>query len=727
MPIEQDAVQQVSPNIVLSTIWRRKWLLLLVTISVSAPGAAYVASMTPYYDAQASLLVDIKRPDYSEQQSAGSGSSATDALSVNTQVDILRAASMGGAVVDRLDLVHVPEFRRLLDKPPSILIRYVHRLSTMLGINPDQPRPMSESEQRQLVVGMLLSKVSITNSGKSYLIDIRTRTGNPDLSASISNAYADAYLDFNRKLKTEAVLRANGLLDEQIAPLQDRVRKAENAVEKFRQENGLITNFASESHPGTAYGGTIADQQLAEVSTQLVAASGEVAQKDASLHAVQSLLRTGGIDALPQVVNSPLIQSLRQQEAELSSREASLGETALGNNPALQAAQAGAARVRQRIAGEVSKITSSLTNDLNAARVRQATLQQRVVQLQSEVAHQSQSGVSLIQLQSEAQATRKVYQDYLARFEQTSTQKALQQPEAELISPAETPVSKAGPARGQLLGLAVVGGLALASALALILERLRGGIRSPDQLESETGLYPLAFVPTARGSLRKVIGGSRASIYTESVSLVNNLLQFGEPRYRARVVLVTSASPQEGKTFLAASLAAGVGRDGGRALLMDCDLRRPSVLKSLRLAEPAKHSNSAHPGSKTQLIENVFPGLDILTFPPKSNGSCNTLDNAQIRLMISDARDRYDLIVLDAPPVLAFSDASVLASVTDGVIVAVRWGYTSSRTVANALKTLRAYNVRVIGAVVTQVRTRGLTDADGSHAQVYRNYATYAG
>lgn len=725
---EVEAIQQVSPSLAFDVVWCRKWLLVLITLIVSIPATAIIFSLSPYYDAQASLLIDIRRASYADQQSAMLSSGATaDAILIGTQVDVLRSSLMAETVAERLDLANVPEFQHVLDAPATPLSNLIVRLSTLVGIRQSPQEVLTDRQRQQAVASILLSKVSISTSGKSYLIDIRARTANPDLSASIANTYADSYLDFNRRLKTDSIRRANGLLDEQIAPLQERVSKAENAVERFRQDNGLITNHASEAHAGPTYGATLADQQLAEVNSQLVSVSGEVAQKEADLRAVQSALKLGGVEALPQVVTSPLIQSLRQQEAELSSREASLGETALGNNPVLQSAQAASARVRQRIASEISKIASSLTDDLNSARVRQATLQQRIGQLQNQVAGQSKANVSLVQLQSEAQAARTVYQDYLSRFEQTSAQGALQEPEAELVSPAETPLKKAGPARGQLVLLTMCGTIFVASGLVLLFERGRTGIRNPEKLEAETGLFSLGFVPRVPGGLRRAVGSGQRSIYTEAVSLVNNLLQFGEDRYRARVVLVTSACPQEGKTFLATSLAAGVGQDGGRALLIDCDLRRPSVANALGLPDHEADVTRAGDGGRAVLHQNVLTGLDVVTFRRTTGEPLHLLDSSQIRSLIDDARDRYDLILLDAPPVLAFADALVLSLCADGAIMVVRWGQTSSRVVLSALKALRAYNVRVLGGVVTQVKTRGLTSRDGSHAQIYQNYSNYFG
>ncbi len=721
----QEPLEQTSPTAVITNVLRRKWLVAFVTLLIGVPAALYVLMLPAYYDASALMVIDTKHVSFGDSHPADTQSGGVaDVIAISTQVDIMKSPSMAEKVVDRLDLTHVPEFEHALHQRRSVSSIMQTTFARLNGSAAPIQQDLTPAKRRQLTASLLSGKVTISNGGKSYLIEIRARTNDADLSAAIVNTYADVYLDFNRQMKIDAIKRANGLLDEQISPLRDRVEKAEGAVEQFRQQKGLVSSHVSNTRLDFEAGATVADQQLNEVDTQLTLASSEVAQKQANLRALQAALGSGGVDAIPQVVTSPLIQGLRQQEAELSSREAALEETTLGDNPELMAARAGSKRVRERIATEVSKIAASLSNELATAEARQKTLQQRLVELQRQVATQSQANVSLVQLESEAQAARAVYQDYLSRYEQTSTQVALQEPEAELVSAAQTPVSKSGPALAQLSVLIALGAATLACGVALLVERGQRGVRTAGQLQAQTGLYTLGFVPTAKGSLRHVIGSHRRTVYAEAVSLVNNLLQFGEARYRARVVLVTSANSQEGKTFLATSLAAGIGQDGGRALLIDCDVRRPSVAKALKLDTSSMAAGASAAGEPSQLWQNVLPGLDIMTL--RASGDHNhTVDNAHVRALIDDARGKYDLVVLDAPPVLAFADAPLLSLCVDGTILAVRWSRTSSRSVSDAVKTLDAYSARVLGAVITQVDTNSLTDADGSHAQVYRNYASY--
>lgn len=719
-----EAPQHVPPSQALKVLRRRKWLILAVVLGLCAPAGFYIAGLQKYFDSEASVLVDTRKSSFSDLQ-ATTSSVAADSVTLRTQSDIIRSPAIAGLVVDRLDLVR--EFAPILDAKPSLIQQARGYLQSLLSTQ-EPSVPMTPAERRQVTIGLLLGRLTVLNDGRSYVITLRIRTGDPELSARIANAYADIYINSSLQRKTAAITRGSALLDTQIAPLREQVRDAENAVEGFRKKNGLVLN-RTDSQVGQ--GGTVVNQQLTQVNAQLTVATGDLAQKEASLRAVQAALRSGsGLYALPEVVSSSLIQRLREQESTFSTREASLAQTALPGNPSVRSAQAALADVRRRIDTEISKIVSSLTNEVNAAKARQEALQRTLVQLQAQVTDQSQANVTLRQLESEADARRTVYRDYLARYEQASNQTALQEPEASLVSAAQVPLGPTGPPRLQYAALAVIVALVAGALLALVVERLLGGgIRSAEQLEEETGLFPLGFVPSVPAARRGLMTG-RDSIYTEAVNLVRSMLQHGDAFVRARVVLVTSASPQEGKTFFSTSLAASVGRSGRKALLIDCDLRRPAVAALLQLHDPAppQMANGAQgnaAASRTELRLNVLPGLDVLTFRPDSTGRLGLVSADEMRALLEERRKHYDMIVLDSPPVLAFADAPALAPAADGVVVVVRWGQTSVASVLSTLRMLRLYGVHVLGGVLTQVPTRDLARSEGANAAIYRNYDQY--
>ena len=720
LPVEMEEPQHIPPSRVLGVLWRQKFSILAVVLGLSIPACAIVFLLPPYYDSTAVLMVDTGKSSFHDLQ-ATITTPETDAVAIMTQVGILKSPSIAATVVDRLDLTRSPEFTKVLDAPPSALTRVMGDGLAILGMKPRPPTKLTAAQRRLVTAGLLDDKVTVLNDGKSYLISVRARSGDAELSTSIANAFVDAYLDFKQSLKVAAIKRANGLLDVQIAPIAARVQKADEAVENFRARNGLIVSrAAAENAPDEAGGSTVADQQLAQINGQLVSAQAELAMRQASLRQIEAALRGGRLDSIPEVVASPLIASLRAQQADQSSRADALGQTEMSANPALQAARASSATLQRRIDAEIGKIASSVRSQSQAASAQVSALQGELARLQSQVGGQGQANVTLRQLESEAKAVRGIYQDYLGRFEQTSTQSSLQEPEADLVSAAQIAVGKSGPPRGLFMALVVVVSGFIACLGALLRDRIRQGMRSLEQMEAQTGLLGLGFVPATSRSLRNLAKTQEPSVYSESISRVSTLLLNGSDRHRAQVVLVTSAAPNEGKTFFAISLAATIGREGGRALLIDCDMRRPTVAARLEI-----QSTSTQTLAGAMLSTGVLTGLDVVTFRPVAKGERQAVSAVQIQSLLDEARRLYDLIVLDTPPVLAFADTPILSLKADGAIMVVRWRATPAAVVQSAVRALNTFGVRVLGGVMTQVRLDELAEEDGGLGFMYRKHSAY--
>ena len=712
--------RHVSPLRVFSILRRRKLLVAAVVMAIGIPATLVIASLPPYYDAEATVMIHTGKSEFSDLQASAAGISG-DSIMIRTQTEIIRSPAMAKRVVDRLDLIHAPEFERLLHARVSLLRRGSAWLNGLLDKAGPDSAARTSTDQRQAAAAILQTRVLVTNDGHSYLISIRARTGDPVLSAAIASAYTQLYFEFNRDLKTAAINRGRTLLDAQIAPLKAKLQASENAVEAYRDRNNLVVNRVGEQG---GRGSTVADQQLSQASAELIVASASLAQKEASLRAVQGATRGSGVGSVPEVVASPLIQRLREQETELSGRQASLGETVLGNNPAMQSVQADLVDTRRHISAEVAKIVSSLSNEVAAARIRVATLQDSVAQLQTQVSGQSQATVFLRALESEADAARTVYKDYLGRYEQTSSQAALQEPEADLVSEAEVPATRFGPARLQLVAIAGIVSLLLGSLCALSIERMHGGLRTSEDLEAQTGLFPLGFVPS--GSRRERLDAGWFSAHSASIDMVRSLLDHGTSSVSARVVAITSAVPREGRTSLALSLAMSAGRKGGRSLLVDCDVTRPALVSMLGLSGQPTGRTDNGTGTRLQWHRDARPSMDLVSIA-EAGTHWSAVLVAELGSLIEAARNDYGLIVLDLPPVLARADAASLASLADGTIVAVRWASTPAHTINAAARLLQAYNLRILGGVMTQVRVKELAGGEGAQSVLYRSHAGYFG
>jgi|GEM_PF-2346419 len=691
---------------------RRKGLVAATAACIALPAILAISTLRPYYIATSTLIIGEHQASFHDLQ-ATVDNPTVDAVAINTQVDILKSDTIALDVTQRLDLVHNPEFEAALDHVP-LRARITSWVHAKLG-HPDVKTPLTPS-QRILAVSQILSqKMKIVNDGRSYIIAVSAKTDDPTLSAALANAFVSDYFDFKRRLKVNAIRQANTLLDDQVAPLRSRLQKAEQAVETFQEQNNMVSLPGDQ---GSSTPSTVANQQLAQMNGQLITAESDLAQKQAQYDQLASARSSGHTDALPESVDSPLVQQLQGQLAVANARVASLSTTAMEGNPDLIAARAEVARLQSHIASEVGKLGGSIENQMASARARVESIKASMASLQVQVAGESKASVTLRQLEAEATAARVVYQDYLGRLTQTSTQAALQEPDANLISNAPVPLGPAGPPKTQYSAIALIFGLAAGCGAALVVERLRAGIRDIAQLETLPELFGLGIVPWFRGSLRDQYGAKPNWLYIEMVDSIRNIFRFGPEHLRAQVALITSAEPGDGKTSLALSLAANTGRDGRRALVIDCDLRGHSAI---RLAgAPPRIGNTpiaALDPDQPDIMANALPGVDILTYRSKSSAASARVELAELGALIERNRSRYDTIIIDTPPLLAFPDAALMSSVADGVILAVKAQRTTPTAIREAMRTLRLYNAHLLGGVITQMQERDLSVTDGG---VYR-------
>ena len=693
--IAADSVQQIPINHLFSVLFRRKTLIVLILIALNLPALFFISQLPPYFTSTASVLVQTTKNALNDLQ-ASMSNITVDAVSLRTQADIIQSPALALKVVKVLKLDHALEFTRELDAPPSIIARtkgWIQSLSH--EVTPE--RKLTVEERQQLVATMLQRKLTVGNVGRSYIIDLTVRTGNSQLSADIANAYADFYVNFNQETKQAAMNRGAGLLDKQIEPLQNRVRDAEIAVENFRESNGLLLSQMSDGK-GAQDGTTVPSQQLAQINSQLSEAVANLAQKEAGLSAVAGAQQRGGGAAygIPQVVASPLIQRLREQEAQVMTRMASLNAVPGNDNPLLRSTNLELTAVRRQINLEVASIVDSLRSEVTTARARRDSLQASLAGLQKTVTQQNQAGVMLKQLESQAEASRKIYREFLSRYEQTMSQSLLQEAEASIVSVGLPSLYQSGPPKGLFAAVSVLVSSMLAVFTAVLVDRSRGRyILNVDQLQNETGLQVLGVIPNLRDSLAK----RRQCLLEahESLRFLHAILRQGLEGLAPQIVMITSALPREGKTWFSASFAANAGREGERVLLIDCNRHSPGMPGVLGLH--AK-SDSTTDGSPFILRRNVLAGVDLITFKSESNRAARD----GIRGLLKAAREHYGLILLDTPPVLASADAADLASEVDGIIVVVKSGTTPATKVQSAIHLLGSVKACILGAVLTQAR-----------------------
>jgi succinoglycan biosynthesis transport protein ExoP len=709
---EMDSEAVKSPMLIFSIIRRRKLSILAMTLLMSGAVAYGATYLRPSFVASTSVLMQQRNPSIGDVTIAP-GLTGTDSVAIRTQADILKSEDLARSVVQGMHLVDLPEFA---PAPANAIIAKLRGLIE----HPGAAVEPTAAELEELAVQKLLSMVTIVNDGRSYVIDIKAKVTAGDgqtrehaaaLSARLANAYAAAYVSFTGDMKSQSIKHANSFFDERIEGLKAKMRVAQHAVQTYRAENNLVEDSAAS---GNGRSVTLVGQQLAQLNSDLIAATSDRAKKEAALEQIMLARNgTGDLQSVPEVVSSPLIQRLREQQADLGGREAALAMTRGSGNSELIAVRASQRDVSNQIAAETAKIAASLRSAVAAARGREVTLRSNLAQMQGQVGVQGQTEVKLHELQNEADIAGLLYATYLKRYEETANQINLQDPDATVVSRAGVPLGPLPPSRQQIIVVGVVLSAFLSTLFAIVRERMRVGFRTSEQLEASVGIETIGFLPKVRNMRHALEFGNRHSVFSEAIFSTRALLRLNV-KLGSSVVMVTSALPQEGKTFFASSLARNAALAGERVLLIDCDLRRPAVAKNITT------SNAQEEGHVTIHRDTVSP-LDVITLRRGTNSPQDLFASSRMGDLVGKLRKRYDLIVLDTPPVLAVSDARILAALADVTILVVRWQSTPRNLVNNAIVALRNSGAKIAGTVINQVKLNDLDGPDIAKGYYYRD------
>lgn len=708
----------------LGAILRRHLLLLLLVFVLGSGGTAYIMKSLPkQYTAEASLLIEPRRTQVSDLQAITPDPGDIASL-IRTQIDILGSSTLMMGVVQNLHLEDDPEFAPGDGGLKTLLLGIVDRA---IG-EPEKAQPAPTAKERiELAAAALSNKISFANELHSSVLKVMVTTHRAELSAQIANEIARQYLEFKRQEKFAAMQRAHDWFQEQLAGLAEQARTDEAAVEIYRAQHGLV-DLPDDGTSGAQRATSIARQQLGEVASQLMQVTRERAQKEATLTQAKAAMSGAQTGTLPAVLSSPVINQLIGQEATVAGREAELAASEGNNNPDLIAVRAQLAKLQHKIQQEMGYIVQSLSTEVQSARQQEEMLQKKLDNLRGSVGQENTAEVGLQSLRAKARATRSIYDSFLTRATQLANVGGIQEPDASLVSGAIAPLGPSAPRPLRFVAVAALLSVVIGAGLACFIERIRGGYGSPEQLEAGLGLRALTVVPKVSGRARRLGTGSRnAARFSASLDRLRGyLLALGDKRPKS--LMITSALPREGKSFLAAGLANNLAAAGWRVLLIECDFRRPSVkayFKQLPGTGLAEVLTGHTLGTTDTVYRQVRPGLYVIPAGRSTGDPQELLASQQMRQFLTAMQEKFDIVLLDTPPVLPVSDGLVLAGCVDATLIAVRWEKTPRSVVEDAVRLLHNSHARLIGSVMTYVDLRRAAQATGRPTKLYEYASSY--
>ncbi len=679
----------------LKGILRRRWLTLaIVTATVMAIFLTLIMLMPASYQAVSRVQIDPMRDPtlpVATNVQADLGSEA-----IETEVTILNSGELARKVVHKLNLQRDPEFNPALKGGKAA--------------------ELSPEEQFAATALAVQKKIAVGRDRMTYIINIAFTSDDAQKSATIANTFAETYISEKVGSRVGTAAQQTEFYRKRLTQLANEVRAADSAVAAYRARAGIVEGMGNS---------TVVDQQIAPLSSQLATAESEAAEARANLQAARSQIARGGLDAVSAVRGSPVVSDLRRQRAEVLRNMGEVRARYGERHPESIKVNDQLAALDQQIKDEAQRAIGSLEAEARAADARVASLRATMRRVQGEQSSNTRAAATANTLEREAESKRAAY-DRLAESAQRSEQNVSNTiARATIVDKAVAPSSPTSPNRPLLAALALIVSLATGAATIIVQELLVAGIRSVADFQSQIGLPIIASLPAVKkGAPSDLVVDRPGSMYAESVRIARTGLARLQPP--AKTIAITSALPQEGKSTTSASLARVFAAGGERVLLVDCDVRRAGLNHSIPTSSSASAPGlldvlSGNAKFDDALIPDRVEGLDVI-YVPEPRPTADDLFEQQMEPFLAQAREKYDRIILDLPPLGGLADGRIIAPLADATLLVVRWGSTPASALESAAHWLEADGANVAGAVFSIVDPNSEAMGGLYYSSKYGNY-----
>ncbi|RAI45017.1 Wzz/FepE/Etk N-terminal domain-containing protein [Rhodoplanes roseus] len=727
----------------LAMLRRQISLVLIVVACTTGLGLAYLMATPAQYTATGTMIIDTRKVQLFQQQS-GLGDIAVDAGTVETQVQILKSENISLAVIKELRLTDDPEF---VGRGGGLFGTVAGAVADLLG---NTATVRSDYELTRRALERFEQERTVRRVGLTYAMEISFRSHSPDKAAALVNAIADAYVVDQLEAKYQATRRASLWLQDRIKELRTQASAAERAVIEYKEKNNIVDTG----------GRLITEQQLAEVNSQLILARAATAEAKARLDRINDILRQEiPNESVADALKNETIIKLRGQYVDLAAREANWSEKYGRNHLAAVSLRNQMQEIRRNISQELQRIQQAYQSDYDIARAREDSIKGSLANVVSETQTTNQAQVQLRELESNAQTYRSMYDNFLQRYMEAVQQQSFPISEARLISPAARPMEKSNPRTGFVLAVAMVGGLVLGLGIGYMREVGDGVFRTSGQVEDVLATNCITVLPRVGAGPSKPAApsapseGRHAGIATNaSITTKERLLSHVvEEPFSAfaegirslkvamdlngmvsanRVIGITSTVPAEGKSVVASNLAQLIGHAGGRVVLIDGDLRNPSLTRAL--APGAVPGVVEVIGGKISLADALMsdPVTQLAFLPAGATSKLlhtnEVLASPAMRALIDGLRESYDYVIMDFPPLAPVVDVRATTALVDSYVYVVEWGRTRIDAVEHNLSGAPAVYERLLGVVLNKANVaamRGYPYYHGSyHSGQYGRY-----
>lgn len=662
-----------------------RWLLLAASLVSLVIGFVVTFAETPIYRATTVIQINREAPKVVKVEDASQTHNVGDELRFyQTQYDLLKSRSLAERVAADLNLAIAGDFLR----PPSTSAwGHLWRM-----VFPARKAAVGDLGPRKAAAAAIVQfGLSVAPVPNSSLVQISFESPSPKWAQRVADGVADSYISENLQRRYGATKYARDFIKERLEELKLKLEESEKALVDYADQKEIIEADGKQS---------LADSDLAALNAALQKATTERIQAEQLWEQANSTREI----SLPQILNDSSVQALRAKRATLQADYYEKLSTFKPAYPDMVKLKAQIDQISREINSTADVIKQSLKARYDSALQQEALLKTKIGEVKRGVLDTRNKEIQYNILKREADTNRTLYNGLLQQYKDIGVAGAVDTNNVAIIDRAQLPGTPFKPSLNKNLLISLMLGLIFAAAAIAVLEILDDTFKSPEQVEEQLGLAVLGIIPYAEGDVLVDITGSPNSPLAEAYRSFRTALQFSTDQGAPKSLVVTSARPGEGKSTTALALAVNFAQLGMKVLLIDADLRNPSLHRNLKRENSAGLANylagAVMPGSIFQ--ESGIDGLYVMTSGPLPPNPAELLAGPKMLSLLSAASEKFDTVIVDSPPVMGIADAPLLASIASGTLLVMAAGDTRRGVVKAALKRLHFARARIVGAVMNK-------------------------
>jgi polysaccharide biosynthesis transport protein len=688
---------------------KRRWTAITAFLIIFGVVTIYTFTATPIYSARVQILIENENPNVVKFEEVYDQNKASNDY-YQTQYRILQSRLLARRTLDAEKLWQHPLFAGSGETSrfsinPVQWVRASAEFVKGFFVEPAarEPSATGESQAQSRIIDGFLGGLGVSPIRNSRLVEVSYRSSDPAMSSRVANALAKQYIEQNLEFKFLATKEATDFLNARTAEQRKALEQSEQALQKYRERTGAM---ALEDRQN------IVVQRLSDLNAAVTRARTERIEKESVYNQIRAIQGDrAAVDTFPAILNNAFIQQLKVQLNELQRQKGQLSEKLGARHPDMVKVDSAIETTEARINAEVQKVVQALRNDYLAAQANERSLQSSLDQQRAEAQELNRASIQYGVLQRDATSNQTMFSGLLERSRETGISGELKTSNIRVVDQAETPTSPSSPNKRNNLLLALFGGAVFGIGLAFFFEYLDGRIKQPEEMKTHLALPFLGMVPLFAAKETTgppLIGNGMPHEFSEAFRGIRTNILFSSADTGSKSIVVTSTGPGEGKSVVSANIAMSLALAGQRVLLIDADMRRPKTHELFGVSlEPGLSNMLVGDAKASEAVKRTLtPNLWLMAAGKNPPNPAELLGSRRFRDFALSLIDHFDWVIIDSPPVMAVTDASIIAHNATGVIFVVGAEMTGKGAAKAAIEQLDAARAKYVGGILNRVDVR---------------------